>query len=114
MRLTVLLAALLAAPVALAWHDEPWDCRVEGIVEVTGGSWGTTFYLDTREDALRDGVSLYEEANGYWHAKPAGVYRDADTEADLQRGGASPYIPDDAEIEVCEDEVLLVPDLFLF
>lgn len=110
MRLTLVIAAvLLAAPAALAWHPPTYSCRSEGVVEITEGPEGRTFYLDLHEEALEHGVLVYEETNGFWHAKPAGVYRDGETRADLQRG-PSPYIPNDDAMG-CPDEMLLMPDV---
>jgi len=47
-----------------------------------------------------NGVWVYEETNGIWVA--------GDPEHSLQRGGASPYLPDGAE--TCVDDPLVLPD----
>lgn len=111
MRFTLVIALLLAAPAALAWHDHPSLCPFDGVVEVTDGTPEGTFYVDLGEADAPE-VSVYAETNGLWHASPQGIYRGDEVEGDLQRGGASPYIPDDPE--TCVDHFLVMPDVLIY
>ena len=85
-KLLAIMIAALAVPTVLANHGTPRcqdDGPAIGIVEITPAP-GHTYYVDDSGD----GVGVYRESNGI---------------EGLQRpGGASPYIPDDAE--TCFDE----------
>ena len=112
MKRVIVLVLLLAVPAALAWHDRPSACPIDGVVEVTDGTPGRTFYVDLGSGGAAPDLAVYAETNGLWHASPAGVYRGAETDGDLQRGaGASPYVPDDAAL--CVDDPLVIPDGFI-
>ena len=102
-----ILVATMVAPFALATHTPQGRCDSEdspslGIVQV--GSGDDAYYIDDRNYALANGIWLYDETNGIWV--------DGDTAHSIQRGGASPYVPDDPEI--CVDDPLVIPDTFFF
>lgn len=96
---THLLATLLATalvPAVGAYGDRGCDDKTTTI-EITDGSASTTYYVEL--PPFHDGgLWIYQESNGLWNPKPAGVYTGDDVEGDLQRGGASELIPDDSEI----------------
>lgn len=111
MRMLSLLSLCLLLPVAFASHTPLGECDSAsgvGVGEVTGGTWDTTYYVDDRGVA-ENGIWLYAESGGAWSPKPAGVYTGDVAEHDLQRGGASPYLPDDTE--TCVDDPNGMPDL---
>ena len=113
--LLALLATLLA-PATLASHQAVGRCEAPngglGLVEVTADRPDATFYVDDRNAVTGYGTWVYVESNGIWtsHGAP-GVYSDDIAAHNLQRGGASPFIPDDAEI--CVDEPSHDPDMFI-
>lgn len=95
--LTVLVASFLT-PLALAepvGRCDGGDNIALGIVEVPTPAG--TFYVDDRNYVLGNGIWIYQESNTIDH---------------LQRGGASPYVPDDAEI--CTDTGDFEPDTLIF
>lgn len=89
----IILAAMLLAPAALASHAPAGRCDSDGspalgIVQVNAGP--ETFYVDDRGQ------------NGLW------IYRESNGMDGLQRGGASPYVPD--QPETCVDDPAVMPD----
>lgn len=127
MRTLLLLAtfALTTAP-AFAGHAPIGRCASEdlpaaGIVEFTGGSAGTTFYLDDR-GFLENGVYVYAETNGIWapHVTP-GAFADDLARHNLQRGGSSPFFtmrppsvdPGMRQPDVCTDDRDAYPDVMV-
>ena len=116
---TLLLALALLSPLAVATHQAYGICSGStagvdgiGIVEVTPGTALGTFYLDDR-GYLDGSIWIYEETNGEWasHGLP-GVYRDDLAAHNLQRGGVSFIVPDDADF--CVDDFLAVPDALVY
>ena len=102
-----ILAATLVAPFALATHTPQGGCDSGdapslGIVQI--GEGDDAFYVDDRNYLLGNGIWIYEETNGIFVAD--------DPAHSIQRGGASPYVPDDSEI--CVDDPLVIPDVFFF
>jgi hypothetical protein len=97
-----LAAAALLAGAALA--EPVGDCDSKGqpalgIVQVTGGSAGSTFYVDDRNYVTGNGIWFYQEDNGLWTEKPAGVVVGDPEHRDLQRGSwTCDPTPDDCEI----------------
>jgi hypothetical protein len=88
--LTVAMATcfLLAAFGAAASDPCSSDgAPAAGIVQLTGGEEGSTFYVDDRNAVTGNGLWLYEESNGVWGAKLPGVYVGDPEHRDLQRGG---------------------------
>ena len=116
------LLLLFVLPLAPCSHADPhdWNCFpatgfATGAWEITSGTPTATFYLDDRNYLQGNGWWMYEESNGIWTPKLPGVYSEmlgADTHADLQRGGSSPYIPNDNEI--CYDDSANGPDQLIF
>ena len=97
----VALALLLTAPLALAAHTPQGRCDAgdaPGLSIVQVGEGDDAWYVDDR--GIFNGVWVYEETNGIWV--------DDDPFHSLQRGGASPYVPDDAD--PCIDDPLVIPD----
>lgn len=95
--LTVLVASFLT-PLALAEPQgrcDGGDNVALGIIEVATPA--ATFYVDDRNYLDGNGVWVYQETNGVEH---------------LQRGGASPIVPDDSE--VCTDIGDWEPDTLIF
>lgn len=68
-----------------------------GIIEVTQGSSNSTYYVDDRGAVLGDGTYLYEESNGIWVPKPAGLYDEVHDYSNLQPGGNSILVPGDRD-----------------
>lgn len=104
----IIVLALLA-PLALASHTPRGACDSEGapalgIVQVNTYPGGPVFYVDDR-NALVNGVWIYAESNGQYD-------ENGDPAHNLQRGGASPFVPDDNE--TCVDDPLVAPDTFVF
>ena len=102
-----ILVATMVAPFALASHTPQGQCDSEdspslGIIQV--GEGDDAYYVDDRNYAQGNGIWIYDETNGIWAA--------GDPAHSLQRGGASPYVPDDSE--VCVDDPLVIPDTFFF
>lgn len=101
---TSLLMLALVVPVAQADHDQP-ACGCDGYPcagTITIGSGRAddplpTFYVDDRNFLLGNGVWIYMESNG----------KDG-----LQRGGGTPWFPDDPK--VCMDHSEHGPDMLLF
>jgi hypothetical protein len=88
MRPFLLLALLALAGAALAEPIGACDSGGEpalGVVQVTGGSAGTTYYIDDRSYVTGNGLWLYVETNGMWTQKLPGVYLGG-AGPDLQRG----------------------------
>lgn len=76
-----------------------------GIIQLTGGSADTTYYLDDRSPSpFANGEWLYAESNGVWTPKPAGIYPLATNwpglDFDLTRGGTAALL---GREEVCRD-----------
>lgn len=98
------LVILVSLPSAFASHAPAGRCDSNGapalgIVEVSGGSADTTFYV---YDDGRGLPEVWQESNGIWVAG-------GDPHHNLQRGGgASPIIPDDPE--VCPEDPTVPPD----
>ena len=103
-----LLVAALVSPLAIASHGvgrcDGGDNISLGMMEVGGGDPAATFYVDDRNYALGNGIWIYQESNGIYTAG-------ASAHDNLQRGGASPYVPDDAEI--CTDVGEYDPDTLI-
>ncbi len=98
MQIFVLLALLLLPSIPTAHANGDCSSWGLGIVAIGPGTAGsTTIYVDDRGYALGYGVWVYEESNG---------------EDGLQRGGSSPYIPNDNEI--CIDDSANGPDALVF
>jgi len=102
-----ILVTTILAPFALATHTPQGGCDSEdapalGIIQV--GEGDDAYYIDDRNLAIGNGLWVYEETNGIWVA--------GDTAHSIQRGGASPYVPDDSEI--CVDDPLVIPDTFFW
>lgn len=103
----------LAAP-ARAYPTQECDVGPLGVgaAEVTSGSASSTFYVDDRDPVFGTGIWVYQESNGEWRTKDAGVYGAAlgqDVLIDLQRGNSSPFVPNDTEIctDCCEPDQLV-------
>jgi hypothetical protein len=117
MRALSFLAGVLAIAVfAAATHDDE-GCTSAGqpalgIVQITSGSADATFYVDDRNYATGNGIWLYQEYNGVWEDKDAGVYVGDPEHRDLQRGDHCDLVPDDCEI--CWDYHENGPDWLLF
>lgn len=107
----VALALALLAPFALASHTPYGICDGEGvgIVEVTGGTPGTTFYVDDR-GAHDNGVWTYIETNGIWTGRGPGVFADDVAAHNLQRGMALRIVPTFMDAETCVDTLGEIPD----
>lgn len=102
-----ILAATLVAPFALAEHTPEGPCDSGdapslGIMRVPAPN-GATYYIDDRNILLGNGFWIYEETNGIVAA---------DVEHSLQRGGSSPYTPDNTD--TCVDDPLVTPDTIVF
>jgi hypothetical protein len=117
----LLVVVLLAFPsFATAIHALPTTdaCspgRGLGEIEVTAGSAQSTYYVDERDVLAGDSFWLYEESNGVWSGRTAGVYAAAiggNVGADLQRGGNSVYVPGD--FDSCRDVGDWAPDTLIF
>lgn len=104
-RVLPFLALALVAPVAIAHHDTSWGaCDPEygglGIVHVmpwpvNDGHAESQFYVDDRNYAFGNGIWIYQETNGVYTGGLEGLLHPT---LDLQRGGSSPYVPDDTDI----------------
>jgi len=98
-----LLAATVAMPfVATAATDQcdSGEAFALGVVEISPTNDPTaTFYVDDRNYALGNGIWIYQETNGIFGGNS--IWQE-----DLQRGGVSPYMPDDPEICVDDPDVL--------
>ena len=102
-----LLAATVAMPFVATASTGACDSKgapALGEIEIGNGDPTATFYADDRNYALGNGLWLYQEANGIFPGTGA-----AD---DLQRGGSSPYVPNDNEI--CVDNADVQADPFFF
>lgn len=114
--LAATVASLTVLPAALATHQPMGRCEAPngglGMVEVTTGDPRATFYVDDRNSVTGYGTWVYMEANGEWtsHGGP-GLFGDDVTRHNLQRGGSSPFLPDD--IETCVDGAKFGPDLLV-
>lgn len=106
--LIILLLITLAAPALADPYPQVGVCDSAGQlalhrIEVTGGSAGTTIYVDDENYALGNGIFTYAESNGVWVDKLPGVYLEGLSNANLQRGGSNPIVPTDSEICVDGD-----------
>jgi len=113
----LLIPLLLVLPVVTMAHASYGDCDSKGypalgIVEVTPGSADFTFYVDDRNYLLGNGLWIYQETNGIWKEKPAGVYFGDPQHESLQRGSHCDFLPDDCEI--CTDDWNVPPDMYFF
>ena len=116
------LALVFAAAIVAASHTPAGPCDgggqpALGIVEVTGGSAETTFYIDDRNYFTGNGLWLYAEANGIWTPKTvAGVFADDVADHDLQRGpwGCEPWSLLCDFDETCRDPSEAGPDLSMW
>lgn len=82
-----------------------------GIVEVTSGSPDSTFYLDDRNWLVGNGIWTYEESNGIWKEKLAGVYFGDPSHESHQRGQGTEMFPTDRK--ECTDDPTLLADRLL-
>jgi hypothetical protein len=99
-----LLALVLVVPAAPA---SVGDCGSKGtpaLGEMEFGNGSGAWYWDDRDYLLGNGWWFYEESNG--------IYVGGDVHADLQRGGSSPFEPNDNEI--CTDDPNVAPDMLIF
>lgn len=82
-----------------------------GIVQITGGSADSTFYVDDRNYLLGNGIWTYAETNGIWTQKAPGVVHGDPHHEDLQRGLNAYFalVPDWAE-DICTDDPNVIPD----
>jgi hypothetical protein len=84
-RLIAILLPWLFAPLALSIGVPPGCDR--GTFMAEAGANGSTYYVDARSGT--EGVWLYQESNG--------IFVGNDVALDLQVGGASAYVPGDAD-----------------
>jgi hypothetical protein len=119
MRALALMGGLMTvALIASATHDEAWcdgyGALALGIVQITPGWASETFYLDERDGPDGPQTFLYQEWNGVWSEKDAGVYVGDPEHADLQRGsGCEPIYPT-CHPEYCTDGDLHGPDYQIY
>lgn len=107
-------ALLLVLPFTSATHTPMGWCGsggepALGIVEVTGGTPDTTFYIDDRNMVTGRGLWYYAETNGIWMGRGAGVFRDDVAAHNVQRGVNAILMPDDHE-DLCVDDPTVPPD----
>ncbi|MFA5860585.1 MAG: hypothetical protein WDA16_02715, partial [Candidatus Thermoplasmatota archaeon] len=62
------LLTTTAAPTDFCAGQQP----ALGILQVTGGTADTTFYVDDRNYVTGNGLWIYEETNGVWSGHTAG------------------------------------------
>lgn len=105
---------LLALPVTLATASTG-QCTgpnpAFGIIQITGGTRDSTFYINDRNQLLGNGIWTYAETNGIWTAKGAGVVQGDPQHEDLQRGLKAyfPLVPGWAE-DICTDDPSVISD----
>lgn len=113
LKVLVLVLSVLTPLTAMASHAPMGRCADPagvGVVEVNAGPAGV-YYVDDR-GAAGNGVWLYAESNGvYSRPEGPGVYNDDRARHNLQRGGSSPFLPDD--VELCVDDPIVLPDTFI-
>lgn len=100
-----LLAGLALAPAAYGTHTPQGRCDGNpslGIIEISGGTADTTFYVDDRNVVTGNGIWVYLESNGIWTG--------TDPAHDLQRGS---YICMYCEPETCVDDPEVEPDMMV-
>jgi hypothetical protein len=136
---TLLMAALLLAPLALADPNEAPECgggNIQlGVIQI-GGDPNATFYVDDRNYPLGNGMWFYQESNGVFtpdHTSPGAppsappdsfprywwVWAESmlptttggDPIYNLQRGGSG-VLPGDEEI--CNDNNPAGPDTLIY
>lgn len=109
------LALVPLVPVA---HASTGPCEGDfslGIVQITGGTADSTYYMDDRNFVTGHGIWLYAETNGIWSGHEAGVYLGDPDHVDLQRGWNRLFggvTPDDDWI--CVDDPYAFSDLNIF
>lgn len=122
----VALASLALIGAALASHAPLGRCTSEafpaaGVVEFTGGSADTTFYVDDRS-WFENGIWIYAETNGVWapHIVPGVFVNDDGARHNLQRGGGTivfalrpPADPAMNPGEICVDDPFELPDMLV-
>lgn len=102
-----LLSAALALPIVA--HASTGACLSKGApalgeIEISPtNDAASTFYVDDRNFAMGNGIWMYQESNG--------IFTGGHVAMDLQRGGSSPYVPDDNE--VCTDNKDVAPDVLI-
>lgn len=116
MRLILLLSTLFA--LTLGGSAYPFACDdygplSTGVWQFTDGTPEGTFYLDDRDFVLGNGFWLFQESNGIWTPKAAGVVHASSVpaQADLQPNYCPPFGPDVCLAECYGD---WFPDRLLF
>lgn len=109
--LFILLLPLVSTTFASTGRCEGPDPSL-GIIQITGGTADSTFYVDDRNYVQGDGIWLYAETNGVWSGHAVGAYFGDPNHVDLQRGPVSLFgsiVPDD--MPTCIDDPYFSSDL---
>lgn len=107
----LVMGALLAVTVAGASHTPIGRCDSGnyqlGMVEISGGTAESTFYVDDRNSFTGGGTWVYHESNGIWSG--------TDVAHDLQRGGVAVWDVTGGTLgaETCTDDPNVTPDTLL-
>lgn len=103
-----LFVFMLTLPAANAEPCFGYGPEATGLWQITDGTAGGTFYVDDHGFVLGQGIWIWQEGNGVWTPKLAGVHH---AEAwwmqdDLQIGGCG-----DLNVGLCKPPWLSCPEL---